>query len=173
MFPFGPHFPNSDYSTGSCIPLCPSSIARPSCLERDSMACFLSTRHRFDLHRPPHTSVRMWHCLEADEGFWIYSMLPIIFYTGKYWCRIQTIVCSGFKFLHNIARWSPHNMLKAFNDTCHPHEVIQVSPEPLLDQSRRFVWNFVFHNLNPNSWKIVQIFISADSPESPLSNEVW
>ena len=32
----------------------------------------------------------------------------------------------GFTFLHNIAISPPHNIQKAFQDTCHPHEVIQV-----------------------------------------------
>ena len=34
---------------------------------------------------------------------------------------------------------SIHTILKAFHDTCNPLEVIQVAPEPLLDQLSRFV----------------------------------
>ena len=59
--------------------------------------------------------------------------------TGKNLSWTQTIGHSGFKFLHNIAISLQHNISKAFQDTCHPLEVIQVAPEPLLDQLSRFV----------------------------------
>ena len=69
----------------------------------------------------------------------MYTTVPTKLDTGKNYSRIQTIGSLGFKILQNIAIGPTHNILKAFQDTCHPLEVIQVAPEPLLDQLSRFV----------------------------------
>ena len=68
-----------------------------------------------------------------------YSISPTKLHTGKNYSRFQTIGSLGFKILQGIAIGPIHNILKVFQDTRHPLEVIQVAPEPLLDQLSMFV----------------------------------